>query len=96
MAKKTVKANDQGIEKIPADKPIVYKLLDEQNKNVYTGTAKKGNVQQRLKDHLPGGKDPIPDAKKIQIEQMPTIEDAKKKEANIVSRTKPKHNKQGK
>ncbi len=96
MTKKTVKATEEGIEKLPADKPIVYKITNEQGKNIYTGTAKRGNVQQRLKDHLPGGQDPIPGAAKIQIEQMPTIDEAHTKEKNIITRTKPKHNKQGK
>ena len=95
MAKKTVKFNETGIEKLPDDKPVVYRILTPGGRNNYTGVAKRGRVQDRLEEHLPGGKDPIPGAK-VQIEQMPTIGEAEAKEARIISRTKPPHNEQGK
>lgn len=96
MAKRTVKMNREGIESLPQDKPVVYKILNSQGENIYTGTAKRGNVAERLQDHLLGSPDAIPGAAKVQIEQMPSIDDAKHKEANIISRTKPKYNQQGK
>jgi len=95
MAKKTVPFNEKGIEKLPDNKPVVYKILTDGGKNNYTGVAQRGRVQERLKEHLPDGKDYIPGAK-IQIEQMNSIDDAKRKEALIISRIKPPHNKQGK
>jgi hypothetical protein len=93
--KKTVKFRPAGIEKLPDDKPVVYKILTESGKNNYTGIAKRGRVQERLEEHLPNGKDPIPGIK-VQIEQMPTIGEAEAKEARIISRSKPPHNEQGK
>jgi hypothetical protein len=95
MPTKTVPFNRTGIEKIPNNKPVVYKILTERGKDNYTGVAKRGRVQDRLKEHLPGGKDCVPGAK-VQIEQMPSIEDAEAKEARIISRTKPPYNRQGK
>ena len=95
IAKKTVRLNNEGIERLPQDKPVVYKILDKKGDNIYTGVVKKGNVHDRLKDHLPGRRDAIPGATKVQIEQQPTIKDAGKKEVNIISRTKPKYNQQG-
>lgn len=92
MAKKTVNFNQSRIENLPNDKPVVYKILTDNSSNNYTGIAKKGRVQDRLKEHLPSGKDYIPGSK-IQIEQMKSISDARKKESNIISRSKPKHNK---
>ena len=56
MAKKTVTFNQKGIEKLPDNKPVVYKILTEGGKNNYTGSAQRGRVQERLKEHLPGGK----------------------------------------
>lgn len=94
MAKKTVPFNEKGIEKLPNDKPVVYRILTEGGRNNYTGVAKRGRVQERLQEHLPGGKDPIPGAK-VQIEQMPSIRDAEAKEARVISRSKPPHNEQG-
>ncbi len=94
MVKKTVTFGEAGIEKLPDDKPVVYKILTPGGNNNYTGVAKRGRVQERLQEHLPSGKDPIPGAK-VQIEQMPTISEAEAKEARIISRSKPRYNEQG-
>lgn len=53
-------------------------------------------IHERLKEHLSEGTDSIRGGKKVQIEQMHIIEEAIKKETNIISRTKPIHNKKGK
>lgn len=96
MARKTIKLNAEGIERLPNSKPVVYKIFDKQGENIYTGVAKKGNVHDRLKDHLPGHRDAVPGAAKVQIEQQPTIREAEQKESNIILRSKPKYNQQGK
>lgn len=95
MASKKVPFNKKGIEKLPDDKPVLYRIETEGGKTNYAGVAKKGRVQDRLAEHLPGGKDPIPGAK-VQIEQMPSIAEAKAKEARVIARSKPKHNENGK
>ncbi len=95
MAKKTVKFTKSGIEKLPDNKPVVYKIFTDSGKNNYTGVAKKGRVQDRIQEHLQGSKDFVP-GNKVQIEQMSSIKDAKAKETMIISRSKPKHNKKGK
>ena len=88
---KTVKYNQKGITDLPNDKPAVYKILTQNNTNNYTGIAKRGRIQERIAEHL----GEIPGAK-VQIEQMPSISQAKAKESNIISRSKPKYNKEGK
>lgn len=95
MASKKVPFNKSGIEKLPDDKPVLYRIETEGGKTNYAGVAKKGRVQDRLAEHLPGGKDPIPGAK-VRIEQMPSIAEAEAKEARVIARTKPKHNEKGK
>jgi len=95
MAKKTVDFNKTGIGKLPDNKSVVYKILTEGRKNNYTGIAQKSRVRERLEEHLGGGKDYVPGSK-VQIEQMKSIEEAKRKEAIIISRNDPKYNKQGK
>lgn len=95
MTKKTVPFNKTGIEKLPNNKPVVYKIKTDGGTNNYTGVAKRGRVQERLEEHLQNGKDPIPGAK-VQIEQMKTITEAEAKEADIIARSKPKYNEQGK
>ncbi len=91
MAKKTVKYNSNSIGELPNNKPVVYKILTGSNNNNYTGIAKRGRVQERIKEHL----NEIPGAK-VQIEQMFSISEARNKEANIIKRSQPKYNKQGK
>ncbi len=94
--KKTSKFTSDGIDQLAKDKPVVYKIFDKNNNNIYTGIAKRGRVNNRLKEHLPGGKDPIPGGVKVHIDQKPSIEKAKKSESLIIKKSKPKHNKQGK
>jgi excinuclease UvrABC nuclease subunit len=93
MAKKTVHYNKSGVEKLPDNKPVVYRIQTPAGKTNYVGVAKKGRVQDRINEHLEDGK--IPGAK-VQIEQMPSIDAAKNKEQNIISRIEPKYNEQGK
>ncbi len=95
MGTKTVEFNTTGIEKLPNDKPVVYKILTGHGENAYTGVAKRGRVQERLREHLPTGREPIPGAR-VRIEQMPSIDEARAKEVRIIRRSKPAHNKRGK
>ena len=89
MVTKTVRFNKTGIPKLPNDKPVVYKIQTPTGKTNYVGSAKRGRVQERIQEHLDNGK--IPGAK-VHIEQVSSIQDAQKKEQNIISRTQPKHN----
>lgn len=90
--KKTVPFNQSGIAKLPDDKPVVYRIETPSGKDNYVGVAKRGRVQERIAEHLPGSKDPIPGAK-VQIEQMPTIQRAEAKEKGVIARSQPKYNK---
>lgn len=93
MTKKTVKFNKSGAAKLPKNKPVVYKIKTESGKTNYVGIAKRGRAQERIQEHLEIGKIP---GVKVQVEQVKSIADAQKMEKNIISRTKPKYNKQGK
>ena len=99
MAKRKRKTADfkpDSIDTLAKDKSVVYKILNRKGENIYTGTAKRGRVPDRIKEHLPGGADPIPGGSKVQIEQKASIQDALKTEKRIISRNKPKYNKKGK
>lgn len=93
---KTTNLNKESIKDLPNNKPVVYKILDKNEENIYTGIAKRGRVKDRIGEHLPNGPDPIPSGIKVKIEQMNSIQEAEKKEKNVISRTKPKHNIKGK
>lgn len=95
MARKTVDFNKSGISKLPEDKPVLYKVLTDGGKTNYAGIAKRGRVQERLEEHLPGEKDYVPGTK-IQVEQLSRIDEAKDKETRVIARSKPKYNDQGK
>jgi len=95
MARKTVPFNQTGISKLPDDKPALYRILTGSGENNYTGIAKRGRVQERLIEHLPGGKDHVPGAR-VQIEQMGSIQEAEAKEQRVISRSKPRYNEQNK
>ena len=93
MAKKTVNFKKVDVASLPNDKPVVYKIKTAGGKTNYVGVAKRGRAQERIQEHLDAGK--IPGAK-VQIEQVASINEALEKEQNIISRTKPKYNEQGK
>ena len=93
MTTKTVSFNKAGIAKLPIDKPVVYKIETEGGTNNYTGVARRGQIQERLGHHLASGKI---SGSRVVIEQMSTIEEAMAREQRIISRMRPKFNKQGK
>jgi len=92
MAKKTVNFNKKGADNLPTDKPVVYRVKTAGGKTNYVGIAKRGRAGDRIKEHLDAGQ--ISGAK-VQIEQVSSIADARKKEAAIIARSKPKYNEQG-
>jgi len=95
MTQKTVPFTSQGIQKLPNDKPVVYKIKTPGGNNNYTGIAQRGRVRERLEEHLPGAKDAIPGSKVV-IEQTSSIAEAREKEQRIIRRSQPKYNEQGK
>ncbi|MEW6657880.1 MAG: BrnA antitoxin family protein [Thermodesulfobacteriota bacterium] len=90
-ATKTVKYSRQGIEKLPEDRPVFYRIINESGSMNYVGVAQKGYVRERLSGHL--GKIP---GVKVQIEQFANLEDAMKKEINVIRRAKGRYGREGK
>ncbi len=91
MGTKKVDFNESGIQDLPDDKPVFYRIETVKGNLNYAGIAKRGRVQERIKEHL----GEIPGAT-VRIEQFSSINDARKKEANVIKRSNPKYNKQGK
>ncbi len=91
MGTKKTKFNKTGIENLPDNKPAVDKILTASGKVNYAGVAQRGRVQDRITEHL----GEIPGAT-VQIQQTNRIAEARKKEAGIIKRSKPRYNKQGK
>ena len=93
--KKQARFSKASIEALAQEKPVLYKIRNRGGTITYTGVAKKGRVADRLKEHLPGGPDPIPGAASVEIRQMSSIAEAREAEARSIKRSKPKHNKGG-
>jgi len=91
MSTKKVKFNKQSINKLPVDKPVLYQIKTKGGKTNYVGISKRGEVQNRISDHLGN----IPGAS-VKIEQFNSIANAREEEANVIKKTQPKYNKQGK
>lgn len=89
MAKK-VNYNKTEIQSLPNDKPVVYRIKTESGNTNYVGIAQRGRVQGRVAEHI----GEIPGAS-VSVKQFSSIADARKNEANILNRNKPKYNKQG-
>ena len=90
--KKTVKFTQGGIEKLPNNKPVIYRIETDSGKDNYIGVAKRGRVQERIQEHLPGTEHAVPGSK-VQIEQMGSIRQAVQKEKKIIEKEQPKYNK---
>ena len=87
MGTKKVKFNKDGISQLPNNKPVLYKIKTDGGSLNYTGIAQRGRVRERISEHL--GEIP---GTKVQIEQFSSINDARKKEANVIKGSKPKYN----
>lgn len=88
---KSADFNKTGIDKIDSSKPAVYSIETEGGKTNYIGSAKRGNVQDRLNAHL----GEIPGAK-VRIQQFDNVQQAREAEARAIKRSKPKYNDRGK
>ncbi len=95
MPRKTVPFTRKGIEKLPNDKPVDYQIRTDGGRLNYEGIAGRGNVHDRLRDHLPGGQDYVPGSK-VTVRQHPSIAQARATESRSIATAKPRYNKQGK
>ena len=78
--KKSAKFNKEDIDNLSDDKPAVYIVEDKKKKNIYTGSAGKGRVKARVKEHLAGRKDSISGGVTVRIIQKSRIKDAQETE----------------
>ncbi|HEY5994492.1 MAG TPA: hypothetical protein VIU46_07830 [Gallionellaceae bacterium] len=94
--KKSGTFDPKGIESLAKNKPVVYEIQNKKGDPLYTGVAKRGRVEERLKEHLPNGPDPIRGGAKVTIQQKTSIEAALKAEAKAIKEKQPPQNKKGK
>ena len=94
--KKSGSFDEKGIHGLAKNKPVVYTIEDNNGNNLYTGVAKRGRVEERLKEHLPGAADAVHGGAKVKIQQKSSIAEAEKTEDRIIKRQQPPQNKKGK
>jgi len=86
-----VNHDEEPIHPFPVNR--ILRRSTEGDRTNYVGVAKRGRAQERILEHLEAGGTP---GAKVQIEQVPSNAEARQREKNIISRSKPKYNKQGK
>jgi len=94
--KNAKKFNRTSIKKLPEEKPILYKLLNNTRKELYIGVAKRNRIQDRLLEHLTLKEEKIPGATKIKFVQFSSIKKAKKAEKQLIKKIQPRFNEQNK
>ena len=87
MAKRRVDYTQAGIKKLAEDKPVVYRIQNKRGKDNYVGSARRGQVIDRISEHL--GK--IPGAT-VTIQQFNSLTDARIYEQRIINRSRPNYN----
>jgi hypothetical protein len=91
MSKRKATYNKTGIDSLPNNRAVLYRIETETGKLNYAGVAQRGRVQDRICEHL--GEIP---GSTVKIEQFDSVKDAKEKEARVIKRNQPKYNELGK
>lgn len=78
------------------NKAVVYKIKNDAGKNLYTGIAGRGRVQERLLEHKELKRESIAGGTKFQIAQVENKDRARKIEAQIIKKEQPKFNEHNK
>ncbi len=76
------------------DQSGVYNLKNQKGEIIYTGLAGAGRLKCRLNEHLSSGD--VRGAKKFQTRPMSSKAEAKRVEAALIKRNRPRENKRGK
>ncbi len=72
----------------------VYNLKNQKGEIIYTGSAGAGRLKARLEEHLSSGS--VRGAKKFQTRPLSSTAEARRVEAALIKRHKPRENKRGK
>ncbi len=93
---KTVPFTKSGIKKISSEKPGIYDIQNKDGSSEYVGMAKKGRLQTRVEEHLPGKKDSVSNGKNVVVTKTKSKEAALKNEKQLIKSKQPPQNKRGK
>jgi hypothetical protein len=91
MGTKKVSYSDKGVNELPIDKPVMYKILTGTRNTNHVGIAQRGRAQERILEHI--GEIP---GTSVSVKQFSSIAGARKEEARVMKQEQPKYNKNGK
>ena len=93
---KSASFTKDGIDSLPQGRPVAYEIRNKDGGSEYIGSAKRGRVGDRLKEHLPGGQDPVSGGAKVVVRPQKDIATAQSVEAQLIKDKQPSQNKKGK
>lgn len=79
MGTKNVPYNNKGVNQLPQDKPVIYKINTAGGNLNYVGVAQRGRAQDRIKEHI----GQIPGAS-VSVKQFSSIVEARKEESKVI------------
>lgn len=91
MTKLNLRFSKKAIRQLPDTKPGVYIIKNNSGTNMYTGIAKRGQVQETLENHFYGGDKYVPGAW-LQFEQFNNLTDCNARLKTILERDNPRYN----
>ena len=96
MAKKmgkTKSLSKRNVQDVPKQSGV-YNLKNQKGETIYTGSASAGRLKSRLEEHLSSGH--VRGARKFQVRPLSSTAEARRVEAALIERNKPRENKRGK
>ena len=90
---KTTGLSIKNLKNVP-EQSGVYNLKNQNGEIIYTGSAGAGRLKARLEAHLSSGD--VIGARKFQTRPLSSTEEARRVEAALIKRNKPRVNKRGK
>lgn len=91
MNKLNIRFSKKAIKELPDNKPGVYIIKNNSGTNMFTGIAKRGQVQETLENHFYGGDKYVPGAW-LQFEQFNNLPDCNARLKTILERDEPRYN----
>jgi hypothetical protein len=91
LNKLNIRFSKKAIKELPDNKPGVYIIKNNSGTNMFTGIAKRGQVQETLENHFYGGDKYVPGAW-LQFEQFNNLTDCNARLKTILERDEPRYN----
>lgn len=92
--KKTVPLTKAGANKLPSEKPGIYKIKDGKDKALYVGET--GRLKERIKEHIKQETVKPAKDKKVEVQRTSSKAEAQVKERVLIKKLQPPKNKKGK